>query len=66
LTVHFLYGGFFYFSKENSNNEHSIQENRLPGHRVGINRCNSRLHGGGYGGCGHVHQELCAVQEDVG
>jgi len=51
--------------QENFNDEHRIQENRLFGHRVGTDR-RHRSRGGGHGGRGHVHQELRAVQENVG
>lgn len=51
--------------QENLKDEHRIQEDRPPGHRVDIDRdCRSR--DGGHRGPGHVHQELCAMQEDVG
>lgn len=51
--------------QENFNDEHCIQENRLFDHRVGVDR-RRRSRGGGHGGRGHVHQELRAVQENVG
>uniref|UniRef100_A0A2S2PU92 Uncharacterized protein n=1 Tax=Schizaphis graminum TaxID=13262 RepID=A0A2S2PU92_SCHGA len=50
---------------ENLNDERFNQENRLPGRRADIGRYR-RLYGGGHGGRRLVHQELRAVQEDVG
>jgi len=52
--------------QENLKDEHHIQENRPFGHRTGGIDRDSRSRGGGHGGRGHVHQELRAMQEDVG
>jgi len=60
-----LYTSLWCDLQENLKDEHCIQEIRPPGHRVGIDRdCRSR--GGGHRGPRHVHQELRAMQEDVG